>query len=240
MDFRQRTDAEGREKLVLVEHVAEHPFKPLRAKESPAAVAPQPVAAWHSMYETCLARSRRLSRNHCIRLRNPGSRPMTLSSRTSTANSGMIPTIERMRSGYRLSVDVQMVVVKSVLFVPKPAAAEGVHGVGDGHEVLEELRGHVFVGRIFLGQLQRHGEHRDAVKRHPGRAVGLLQAAAVGQRLAIGRRRRCCPAPGIRRKTDACPATSLRLTHQVKLISSFWKTRARNSRSRAPRGPVIL
>ena len=36
------------------------------------------------------------------------------------------------------------------------------------------------------------------------------------------------------------PLTSLRFTHQVKLSTSFKKLRERKSRSRAPRGPVIL
>ena len=36
------------------------------------------------------------------------------------------------------------------------------------------------------------------------------------------------------------PSSSLRFTHQVKLIRSFWKARSRNSRSRWPRGAAIL
>ena len=70
------------------------------------------------------------------------------SSRTSTAKSGMRPTIERTRSGDALPVDVQLVVVEAVLLVPQAGAAERVHRVGDGDEVLEELRRHVLVGRV--------------------------------------------------------------------------------------------
>src|SRR5882757_7715955 len=36
------------------------------------------------------------------------------------------------------------------------------------------------------------------------------------------------------------PSASLRLTHHVKLITSFWKVRDRKTRSRSPRSPVIL
>ncbi len=36
------------------------------------------------------------------------------------------------------------------------------------------------------------------------------------------------------------PSGSFRFTHQVKLSSSFWKTRLRNAVSRRPRGPVFL
>ena len=50
-------------------------------------------------------------------------------------------------------------------------------------EVLEELRGHVLVHRIGLGQLQRHREHRRAEEGHPGGAVGLLEEVARPQRL---------------------------------------------------------
>ena len=50
-----------------------------------------------------------------------------------------------MRSGTSLAVDVQLVVVEAVVLVPQARAAELVHGVGDGDEVLEELGRHVLV-----------------------------------------------------------------------------------------------
>ena len=37
-------------------------------------------------------------------------------------------------------IDVELVVIKAVLFVPNSGAAEAVHRFGDRHEVLEELR----------------------------------------------------------------------------------------------------
>ena len=133
-----------------------------------------------------------------------------------------------------------LVVVKPVLLVPQPGAAESVHGVGDRDEMLEELRGHVFVGGIgFAGKFQGHGEHGRAIERHPGCAVGLLEHPAGRQRFGA------VEDPDVvqteKSAGERClPWASLRLTHQVKLISSFWKTRSRKTRSRWPRAPVIL
>ena len=45
--------------------------------------------------------------------------------------------------------------------------------------MFEEFGGDVFVGRIFVGQFQRHGQHGGAVHPHPGGAVGLFQEDAV-------------------------------------------------------------
>ena len=56
----------------------------------------------------------------------------------------------------RRAVGVELVVVEAVLLVPQARAAERVHRVGDGDEVLEELRGDVLVARIVARQLQRH------------------------------------------------------------------------------------
>ena len=84
--------------------------------------------------------------------------------------------------GNETVVDVQMIIVKPVFFIPEAGAVDGVDGVGDGDEVFEELGGDVLVGRVLAGQLQGHGEHGGAEKGHPGRAVGLLQMPAGGQR----------------------------------------------------------
>ena len=53
----------------------------------------------------------------------------------------------------------------------------------------------------------------------------------VGKRRSCGRRRRCCPGPESRPRKMLLPSTSLRLTHQVKLSSSLWKTLSRKMRS---------
>ena len=48
--------------------------------------------------------------------------------------------------------------------------------------MLEKLRGHVFVNLIRLRQLQRHREHRQAIKTHPGCAIRLLEKSARRER----------------------------------------------------------
>ena len=53
--------------------------------------------------------------------------------------------------------------------------AATVHGVGDPHEVLDELEGDLLVDRVVLGQDEGDLQHALAVERHPRRAVGLLQ-----------------------------------------------------------------
>ena len=129
-----------------------------------------------------MARSRRYVRNQSSRFWNPGSPPISSSVSTCTANSGIEPDHRADAQRDAATVDVHLVVVETVLLVPQPRAAEGVHGVGDVHEVLEELGGDVLRAGIEARQLQGHGEHRGAVERHPGGAVRLLQMAAVGQR----------------------------------------------------------
>ena len=49
-----------------------------------------------------------------------------------------------------LAVDMELVVVEAVLFVPQPGAAQVIHRVGDGDEVLEEFGGHVLVAGSSL------------------------------------------------------------------------------------------
>ena len=95
----------------------------------------------------------------------------------------MRPTSERTFSGMVRPSDAELVVVEAVFLVPKAGAALGVHGVGDGDEVLEELGGHVLGGRVVAGQFERDGQHRRAIEGHPGRAVRLLEVAAGRQRL---------------------------------------------------------
>ena len=83
----------------------------------------------------------------------------------------------------RRSFGVQLIVIEAVLVVPKAAAAEAIDGIGNGHEMLEKLRSHIFISGIALSQLEGNGQHRVAIKGHPGCAIGLLQKAACGQRL---------------------------------------------------------
>ena len=86
----------------------------------------------------------------------------------------------------RVVRQVQHVVEEAVLFIPEPdvLAADLVHRVGDVDEVLPELAGDIFIGRIFLGQLQRNRQQVERVHGHPAGAIRLLDGAAGRQRLA--------------------------------------------------------
>ena len=135
-----------------------------------------------------------------------------------------------------LPVHVELVVVEAVLLVPQAGAAERVHRVGDGDEVLEELGGDVLVGRVLAAPAPAPST---ASWRSRTPSTRCRRPARGGRRWAAaasGRRRRCCPARGSRRRRGCRPSGSLRFTHQVKLSSSFWKPRSRKSRSRCPRG----
>ena len=94
------------------------------------------------------------------------------------------------RSG-RLSFDQKLIVIKAVLLVPQPVAADGVHRVDDLHEMLEELRRDVFVSRVGERQFARHRKHRRAVKRHPCGAIRL------GERLPARQRPRTVEEPDV-------------------------------------------
>ena len=106
-------------------------------------------------------------------------------SRVSTAKSGIRPTIERTRSGMiSPSGRLQLVVEELVGLVPQPdvLAADVGHRLGDVEEVLEELGRDVLVGVVVLGELERDPHQVQAVHRHPGGAVGLVDEAAGRQR----------------------------------------------------------
>jgi hypothetical protein len=133
----------------------------------------------------------------------------------------------------RALADVHLVVVEAVALVPQARSAERVHRVDDRDVVLEELRSEVLVRRVVLRELDRDREHRPAVERHPRGAVGLVEQPPEGS----GAERSNTPMLSRPRKPPAkmcLPLLSLRLTHQLKLSSSLWKTRFRKSTSRAP------
>ena len=78
----------------------------------------------------------------------------------------------------------QHVVEEAVLLVPQSRAilAAMAHRMRDVDEVLPEFARHVFVGPVFLGQLERNGQEIERVHGHPARAVGLFDVATGGQR----------------------------------------------------------
>ena len=128
--------------------------------------------------------SGRLAVNHSTRAMKSGSRAIVSGPSVVTAASGSSPTTERARSGTMLPVQVEHVVVEAVLLVPQALLVQRVR---DQREVLEELRRQVLVGLVVVGEEQRELEQVLAVHRHPGGAVGLLEAAADRQRRAVER-----------------------------------------------------
>src|ERR1700721_4343851 len=82
--------------------------------------------------------------------------------------------------------ELQHVVKESVGLVPQSHSigAEMVHGVGNVDEVLPEFAGDVFVRGILRGELHGDGQQVQCVHGHPTGAVGLLDVAAGGQRVA--------------------------------------------------------
>ena len=95
-----------------------------------------------------------------MRRLKPGNLSINSASKVSTAKSGIKPTIERTLSGKALAVGQdQDVVDKTIFAVPKldALAADIVHGSANIDKVLEELARDIFVGGIFLGQLQGNG-----------------------------------------------------------------------------------
>src|SRR5438445_8777062 len=63
--------------------------------------------------------------------------------------------------------EMQDVIVKAILAVPKldALAADIVHGPANINKVLEEFAGHVFIGRVFSGQLKAKAKQFRAL--HP-------------------------------------------------------------------------
>src|SRR5579859_8203568 len=115
---------------------------------------------------------------------------------------------------------VQHIVEKLIPGIPEinPLARDVTHGPGDIEEMLEELGGNVFVDRIGAGQFERDGHHVQAEHTHPTGAVALLDKPAVGS-AALRSKTPMLSSPRKPPSKTLLPSASLRLTHQVKLIS---------------------
>lgn len=75
---------------------------------------------------------------------------------------------------HTLAGRLQLIIVKPGGLIVEPRAAKVVHGIADGHKVLEELAGDAFVGHVHVRQLNGQLEHVIAEESHPGSAVALL------------------------------------------------------------------
>ena len=236
MEPRESANSVGREKLVLIQHEAQDSPKLLAVhNREQASAVPHPVP---SCRRTCCVRSLRFCEepfhasletrqaiDHCLTpafpLRTAGSvRPSTGPSAARVRRPA--DAARRRRNHPRRSTC-------------RPSSAQVIDRVGDVQKVFPELARHVFVGGVFAGQLQRDRSIFRQYMRHPTGAVGLFDMIRRWAAARCGRRRRCCPGPGIRPRRRCRPSASLRFTHQVKLSSSLWKTRSRNARSPTPR-----
>ena len=202
-----------------------------------------PGVAGSSISENVRARSRLIAHEPMDPLPETGqAADRSRSGATATAISGISPTMERIFSGTDSPLLLgNAVVIKAVLFVPETGAAERVDRIGDGDEMLEELRGDVLVNRIVPAPAPSRwrawsGNRRPSTPcRRPARANCRRRAASSG------RTRRYCRAQESRRRKDCGPAESLRFTHQVKFISSFWNALSRKREVAVRRAsPVIL
>jgi hypothetical protein len=117
----------------------------------------------------------------------------------------------------------------------------------------------VLIGRVVLGELEGDVEHVEAEERHPGRSVGLSKDATGGKRLgsvegsdvveseetsledvvsasvlSVNPPAKQATRRSVRRVPRAMTGSSKAETYQVKLMSSFWKTLSKKSRSSRP------
>ena len=240
MKARQRANAERREKLVFVEQIAQHLLQAVAGRNGQQSSA--------SVAGTLDARNRRCAGP------GPGDCPGTIaavcenpavarrasSSSTSTAKSGIMPTKERMRIGSSLAVRCASGRNRSRLVRPRARCRRACSW---------RRRSRRNARKTSRPRLRR----RDRLAPVPGPSPAWSRSRTPsrrcrrlvpdGRRWASGLERSNMPMLSRPRKPPAkrcLPAMSLRLTHQVKLISSFWNTRDRKSRSRWPGGPVIL
>src|SRR5262249_27259741 len=107
------------------------------------------------------------------------------------------------------------------------------HRRGNPQVVLQELVTHPKVFGIAHCQLDGDSQHVLRKKSHPGGAVGLFQIAPSRQRGAAIEDADVVQSeePSLE---DVPAGAVFRLTHQVKLSSSFWKMLLSHTRSPSP------
>ena len=81
---------------------------------------------------------------------------------------------------------MQHIIEEAVFLIPQthPLTPHVVEGIGDIHEVLEELGGDVLVGRLRSCQFQGDGHHVQAIHGHPGCPISLFEVATGWQNRA--------------------------------------------------------
>ena len=227
----------GAEELVLVEHDREDPpqLRLVDQREQPPPVgvraraggrATGTASAKCSTNSSARSTSAGLARR-APRRRTPSPRTAAAARRASAPCSGIVVAVGHPHH----------VVEEAVLLVPQRRV--GARRVQRDRDPARSARRTSARCRRRPGrraaELDRDLQHPLAVQRHPRRAVGLARAC---RRPGSGAERSKMPMLSSPRKPPwkrLRPSGSLRLTHQVKFVSSRWKTRARNSRSPSPR-----
>ena len=184
VEFGKRADAIRAKELVFVEHLRKDPAKPLRVDQShnpPLRHAEVSRArGMHGLAEFGYPAHAFVELSHYPR--NALSRTgLDDCCRAQGKESHQRAHLEPRRAAVR---EPQQVVVETVLLVPHPVRSWLVHGRGDVVEVLGELYDHVLVGGVVEGEFEREFQHVLTEKRHPRRAVRLLQVAAGRKRSA--------------------------------------------------------
>src|SRR5579883_440725 len=179
---RQRTNAIGAQKLVLIEHPAENSSETIRAyKRQYAAVT----------IAQC-SRARRMDRIAQLRylpeafkdvgrhFRHALALPwLDHGRRSERKQTDHRPNLQPLGTSIRQAEDI---VIEPVRFIPHSFRSHAIQRVGDQHEVIHESCGDVLIGRALCRDLNRDLKHVLAVHRHPSGSIRLLEITSRRQR----------------------------------------------------------
>ena len=175
-----RTDPVGREELLLVEHVPEHPLQ-----TGPWSHGHQVIKIGVEEVTVDLEEMGSQFRAVFDIPIHPGGEAGTHLALGSAHVAGREHRDEALdRADLHRDTPVRQnehVVVEAIILVPETAPAELVDRLRHPGEMSDEFRPHVLVDRIVFGQSQRDLKHGHAVEGHPGGAVGLLELPTRGE-----------------------------------------------------------
>ena len=168
MVLRDRTNAERTQEVLFVEGAREDAFEPLVIHDGEQ----------HAAVEALVVERRDVGTERRRVLQEPQHPSAKLRDAQAHTRVADGDREERQQSDQRSNlqrngaavVEFEHVVVEAVFVVPQTIfAGEAIQGVRDVEEVLEELRGDVFVDVILLRDFERHREHVERVDGHPAR-----------------------------------------------------------------------
>ena len=172
VETRERAQPERRQELLLVKHSREQSFEPRFVDQTDQLAG---LAVREQFREGAALRS--------VVHKPPGARAK-IGQRLPQRGIEPDGCEDRQQSDHGAGADdhrlpvrfPQPVVEKAIFLVPKL-----VHRRGDRCEVLEEFESDVLIRRIVIGEDERDFKHVEAIFRHPGGGVGLLEDFAPGQ-----------------------------------------------------------